>query len=100
MRVLLISTYELGHQPLHVASPAAALRGAGLSAAGELGDYRPLRALDAAVRRFQPDQLVIAEARSAWLRLGMVDKVRAAYPIPLTHVVPGANTAAAPARAT
>src|SRR6266581_4772396 len=29
MRVLLISTYELGHQPLHVASPAAALRGAG-----------------------------------------------------------------------
>jgi GABA permease len=78
----------------------AALHGAGLSAAGELGDYRPLRALDAAVRRFQPDQLVIAEARSAWLRLGMVDKARAAYPIPLTHVVPGANTAAAPARAT
>lgn len=25
MRILLISTYELGHQPLHVASPAAAL---------------------------------------------------------------------------
>ena len=29
MRVLLVSTYELGHQPLHVAAPAAALRGAG-----------------------------------------------------------------------
>jgi radical SAM superfamily enzyme YgiQ (UPF0313 family) len=29
VRVLLISTYELGHQPLHVASPAAALRRAG-----------------------------------------------------------------------
>src|SRR3954469_22098574 len=29
MRVLLVSTYELGHQPLHVASPAAALRAAG-----------------------------------------------------------------------
>src|SRR5215207_9543947 len=29
MRVLLVSTYELGHQPLHVASPAAALRKAG-----------------------------------------------------------------------
>lgn len=29
MRVLLISTYELGHQPVHVASPAAALRAAG-----------------------------------------------------------------------
>ena len=67
----------------------AAMRDIGLSAAGELGDYRPLRALDAAVRRFRPDQLVIAEARSSWLRLGMVDKARAAYPIPLTHVVPG-----------
>jgi GABA permease len=66
-----------------------ALRDVGLSADGELGDYRPLRALDAAVRRFRPDQLVIAEARSAWLRLGMVDKVRAAYPIPVIHVVPG-----------
>ncbi len=29
MRVLLVSTYELGHQPLHVASPAATLRAAG-----------------------------------------------------------------------
>ncbi|MDT5201022.1 MAG: permease [Mycobacterium sp.] len=80
-----------------------AMRGIGLSAAGELGDYRPLRALDAAVRRFQPDQLVIAEARASWLRLGLVDKARAAYPLPLTHAVPGqraANMAAAPARAT
>ncbi|MGH9075488.1 MAG: CUAEP/CCAEP-tail radical SAM (seleno)protein, partial [Acidimicrobiales bacterium] len=29
MRVLLVSTYELGHQPLHVASPAGALLEAG-----------------------------------------------------------------------
>jgi radical SAM superfamily enzyme YgiQ (UPF0313 family) len=29
MRVLLVSTYELGHQPLHVASPAAALEASG-----------------------------------------------------------------------
>ena len=29
MRVLLVSTYELGHQPLHVAAPAAALEAAG-----------------------------------------------------------------------
>jgi GABA permease len=65
------------------------LREAGLNADGELGDYRPLRALDAAVRHFRPDQLVIAEARSSWLRLGIIDKVRAAYPIPVIHVVPG-----------
>jgi radical SAM superfamily enzyme YgiQ (UPF0313 family) len=29
VRVLLVSTYELGHQPLHLAAPAAALRAAG-----------------------------------------------------------------------
>jgi radical SAM superfamily enzyme YgiQ (UPF0313 family) len=29
MRVLLVSTYELGHQPLHVAAPAGVLRRAG-----------------------------------------------------------------------
>ncbi|MFP3916064.1 MAG: CUAEP/CCAEP-tail radical SAM (seleno)protein [Actinomycetota bacterium] len=29
MRILLISTYELGHQPLHLAAPAAELRAAG-----------------------------------------------------------------------
>ena len=29
MRVLLVSCYELGHQPLHVASAGAFLRGAG-----------------------------------------------------------------------
>ena len=29
MRVLLVSTYEMGHQPLHLAAPAAALVGAG-----------------------------------------------------------------------
>jgi radical SAM superfamily enzyme YgiQ (UPF0313 family) len=29
VKVLLVSTYELGHQPLHLAAPAAALRAAG-----------------------------------------------------------------------
>lgn len=29
MRLLLVSTYEMGHQPLHLATPAAALRAAG-----------------------------------------------------------------------
>jgi radical SAM superfamily enzyme YgiQ (UPF0313 family) len=29
MRILLVSTYEMGHQPLHLASPAAALRADG-----------------------------------------------------------------------
>ena len=29
MRLLLVSTYELGHQPIHLASPAGSLRRAG-----------------------------------------------------------------------
>ena len=44
MRVLLVSTYELGHQPLHVASPAAALRDAG----------HEVRCLDLAVEMWDP----------------------------------------------
>ena len=52
MRVLLISTYELGHQPLHVASPAAALRRAG----------HETRCLDLSVQPWEPDALDWAQA--------------------------------------
>jgi radical SAM superfamily enzyme YgiQ (UPF0313 family) len=52
VRVLLISTYELGHQPLHVASPAAALRRAG----------HEVRCLDLSVQRWDPDALEWAQA--------------------------------------
>jgi radical SAM superfamily enzyme YgiQ (UPF0313 family) len=52
VRVLLISTYELGHQPLHVASPAAALRRAG----------HEVRCLDLSVQRWDPGALEWAQA--------------------------------------
>ena len=52
MRVLLISTYELGHQPLHVASPAAALRRAG----------HELRCLDLSVESWDADAVDWAQA--------------------------------------
>ncbi|MEI2776907.1 MAG: amino acid permease [Tetrasphaera sp.] len=66
------------------------LRAQGLSVTGELGDYRPAVALDAAVRSFNPDQLVIStqpEEQSNWLRSGVVDEARKKYDIPLLHVV-------------
>jgi GABA permease len=84
---VLDATVRAAHERLDTI--LAAMRDIGLPADGELGDYRPLRALAAAVHSFQPDQLVIAEARSSWLRLGLVDKARSAYPIPVTHVVSG-----------
>src|SRR2546421_2753087 len=52
MRVLLVSTYELGHQPLHVASPAAALRKAG----------HGVRCLDLSVERWDAGALEWAQA--------------------------------------
>jgi len=47
VRVLLVSTYELGHQPLHVASPAGALERAG----------HDVHCVDLAVDPFDPDIL-------------------------------------------
>lgn len=52
MRILLVSAYELGHQPLQVASPAAALRSAG----------HEVRALDLAVDEWAPDGLAWPDA--------------------------------------
>jgi len=52
VRVLLISTYELGHQPLHVASPAAALCRAG----------HEVRCLDLSVQPWDDDALEWAQA--------------------------------------
>jgi radical SAM superfamily enzyme YgiQ (UPF0313 family) len=52
VRVLLISTYELGHQPLQVASPAAALRRAG----------HELRCLDLSVQPWDADAVEWAQA--------------------------------------
>jgi GABA permease len=98
---VLDATVQAAHERLE--GILNAMRDIGLTAEGELGDYRPLRALDAAVRSFQPDQLVIAEARSSWLRMGLVDKVRSAYLIPVTHVVSrqsAMNLGGAPLQAT
>lgn len=47
MRILLISTYELGHQPLHVASPAARLRAGG----------HQVSTLDTSVEPLTPERL-------------------------------------------
>lgn len=52
MRVLLISTYELGHQPLHLAAPAAELAAAG----------HDIATLDLAVEKWDPAILDRVEA--------------------------------------
>ncbi|MHA3019604.1 amino acid permease [Mycobacterium sp. BMJ-28] len=68
----------------------ATLRSENLHVAGELGDYRPLRALSTAVEDFRPDQIVIATLppeESVWERFDVVDRARSEHQIPVTHVV-------------
>ena len=52
MRLLLVSTYELGHQPLHLAAPAASLRAAG----------HEVRTLDTSVEPWTREPVEWAEA--------------------------------------
>ena len=72
-------------------STLEALRSHGLNAQGELGEHRPLHALEDAVGEFRPDRIVISthpEAHSVWLRHDVVDRARTAYPaIPVRHIV-------------
>jgi GABA permease len=66
------------------------LRSEDLDVDGELGDYRPLRALNHAVETFRPDQIVIATRPledSVWQRYDVVDRARTTYSIPVTHVI-------------
>src|SRR4051794_35116148 len=68
MRVLLVNTYELGHQPLHVASPAAALRAAG----------HEVRCVDLAVERWHDVEWAERVAFSVPMHTAMRLAVRAA----------------------
>ena len=73
------------------------LKTGGLQAQGALGDYRPLHALGEAAARFDPDQIVICTLpveRSTWLRFDVVERARATYSVPVTHVVARAGVPA------
>lgn len=67
-----------------------ALRAAGLSARGELGDGDPLLALDDAARSFLPHEVIISthpRSRSNWLERRVVQQAREAFDLPITHIV-------------
>lgn len=66
-----------------------ALRDAGVSVRGAIGDADPLLALDDAMRTFAPDEVIIAthvQARSNWLERGLVAQARARYDVPIVHL--------------
>ena len=78
VRVLLISTYELGHQPLHLASPAAALEAAG----------HRVRCIDLSVEQLDRSKIDWAEAAGVSvpmhtamrLAIGAGEQIRAIRP--------------------
>ena len=85
------ATVEAAQQRLD--TMLAIMREHGLHADGALGDYRPLRALNDAVERFHPDQIVISTLpveRSVWMRFDVVDRARATYTVPVTHIMASA----------
>jgi GABA permease len=68
----------------------AALAEAGVEARGEIGDADPLQAVEDCCRMFDPDEMIISThppGRSNWLERDLIEVARAAYDLPITHVV-------------
>jgi len=68
----------------------AGLRDRGISARGEIGDANPVVAIADALAGFAASQIVIATlppGHSNWLERGLIQKVRARFDIPVTHLV-------------
>ena len=68
----------------------AALRDAGFSASGRVGDEDPLAAAKDALASFGADEVIISThppARSRWLERGVVEQIRRDVSLPITHVV-------------
>ena len=76
------------HDRLDVA--LAELRTRGVSARGEVGDANPLVAIDDALAHFPAAAIVIATlppGQSNWLERGLIDKARARFDVPVSHLV-------------
>jgi hypothetical protein len=68
----------------------AVLSELGIPAKGEVGADDPLQAIDDALRTFPADEIIISthpEGQSNWLEEGVVERVRTAYGLPVTHVI-------------
>ncbi len=66
------------------------LREVGIDARGEIGDAEPLQAIEDWFRLFGPDEIIISThppGRSHWLETNLVERARARFDVPITHVV-------------
>jgi GABA permease len=68
----------------------ADLRTRGVRARGEVGDANPLVAIDDALAHFPASAILIATlppGESNWLERRLIDKARARFDVPVTHLV-------------
>jgi hypothetical protein len=65
-------------------------RSVGIEATGEVGDERPLQAIDDALEGEDFDEIVLSTfppGMSKWLRLDLPHRVEATYGLPVRHVI-------------
>jgi GABA permease len=65
-------------------------RGVGIEATGEVGDGRPLQAIDDVLTRESFDAIVLSTLPprlSRWLRLDLVHRVQTSFGLPVHHVI-------------
>jgi hypothetical protein len=70
-------------------------RNLGIEVTGEVGDGRPLQAIDDVLSRDSFDEIVLSTLPprlSRWLKLDLVHRVEAAYGLPVRHVIAPAET--------
>lgn len=68
----------------------ARFRTLGIDVTGEVGDGRPLQAIDDVLTREPFDEIVLSTlppGLSRWLKLDLLHRVEAAYGVPVHHVV-------------
>jgi hypothetical protein len=66
------------------------IRDMGIRAIGEVGDRDPYTATLDAVHEYQPEEIIIStypETRSGWMRRDLIERVRDATGVPVTHIV-------------
>jgi hypothetical protein len=66
------------------------IRAMGIRAIGEVADPDPYTAALDGVREYRPEEIIVStypETRSGWLRRDLIDRVRDATGLPVTHIV-------------
>jgi GABA permease len=78
----------IAHRRLEIA--LARFREAGLEVTGEIGDGRPLQAIDDVLTREPFDEIVLSTLPprfSRWLKLDLIHRAEANYGLPIRHVI-------------